>query len=116
LLNILKINGNPSPTRPYLFNGDFVDRGSWSVEVIMTLLAWKVCNPDIMHLTRGNHESRNMNKLYGFEGEVKHKYDDKVYELFQTTFNYLPLAYTLSKKVMVVHGVNCISMLGIVFK
>jgi len=48
----------------------------------MTLFAWKVCNPNIMHLTRGNHESRTMNKLYGFEGEVKHKYDDKVYELF----------------------------------
>ncbi|CAD8176897.1 unnamed protein product [Paramecium pentaurelia] len=104
LLNIFKINGNPSVQRPYLFNGDFVDRGSWSVEVIMTLFAWKVCNPDIMHLTRGNHESRNMNKMYGFEGEVKHKYDDKVYELFQTVFNYLPLAYTLSKQVMVVHG------------
>lgn len=49
----------------------------------MTLFAWKVCNPNTMHLTRGNHESRTMNKLYGFEGEVKHKYDDKVYELFQ---------------------------------
>lgn len=33
-------------------------------------------------MTRGNHESRNMTKLYGFEGEVNHKYDSKVYELF----------------------------------
>lgn len=69
LLNIFKINGNPSDTNPYLFNGDFVDRGSFSAEVMITLLAWKACNPKAMHLTRGNHETKNMNKLYGFEGE-----------------------------------------------
>lgn len=39
-----------------------------------------------MHLTRGNHESKTMNKLYGFEGEVKTKYDDKVYDLFSDIF------------------------------
>jgi len=45
LLNIFQINGNPSEENPYIFNGDFIDRGSFSVEVIMTLLAWKVCYP-----------------------------------------------------------------------
>jgi serine/threonine-protein phosphatase 5 len=82
LLNIFKINGNPSRENPYLFNGDFIDRGSFSVEVIMTLLAWKVCYPTHFFMARGNHESKNLNKLYGFEGEVKHKYDVKTYDLF----------------------------------
>ena len=45
LMNIFKINGAPSEENPYLFNGDFIDRGSFSVEVIITLLAWKVCLP-----------------------------------------------------------------------
>ena len=66
LLNIFELNGIPSRNRPYLFNGDYVDRGSFSVEVVVALLAWKVCDPTIMHLTRGNHESKTLNKLYGY--------------------------------------------------
>jgi serine/threonine-protein phosphatase 5 len=58
MLNIFTINGNPSKTNPYLFNGDFVDRGSFSVEVIMTLIAWKVCLPNHFFLNRGNHETK----------------------------------------------------------
>lgn len=52
-----------------------------------------------MHLTRGNHETRNMNKLYGFEGEVVAKYDQKTFEFFSDIFWYLPLAYVLNKTV-----------------
>lgn len=80
------MNGNPTKENPYLFNGDFVDRGPFSIEVILTLFAWKVYDPDCMHLTRGNHETKNMNKLYGFEGEVLHKYDVKIYNLFSEIF------------------------------
>ena len=43
LLNIWELNGQPSTSNRYLFNGDFVDRGSFSVEVILALLAFKVC-------------------------------------------------------------------------
>ena len=50
--------------------GDFVDRGSWSAEIILTLFAYKAMFPQHVHLARGNHESRGMNKVYGFDGEV----------------------------------------------
>ena len=73
LCNIFKINGHPSVDNPYLFNGDFVDRGSWGLEVFMTLLGWFLHDPKCMYLTRGNHETKSMNELYGFEGEVRHK-------------------------------------------
>ena len=45
LLNIFEINGFPSQANPYLFNGDFVDRGSFSLEVILTLFAFKCMCP-----------------------------------------------------------------------
>ena len=66
LLNIFKLNGDPSKENPYVFNGDFIDRGSFSVEVIMTLLSWKVCYPEHFFMSRGNHETAQLNKLYGF--------------------------------------------------
>jgi serine/threonine-protein phosphatase 5 len=104
LLNIFDINGAPSPTNPYLFNGDFVDRGSFSLEVAMTLFAYKILYPDGLFMTRGNHESRTCNAMYGFEGEVNHKYDPSVMSLFTEVFNQLPLAAVINKKVIVVHG------------
>lgn len=45
-----------------------------------------------------------MNRAYGFEGEVKDKYNDTAYELFQTAFCALPLAYVIENKVLVLHG------------
>jgi len=55
-------------------------------------------------MSRGNHETKNLNKLYGFEGEVKHKYDIKVYELFNDMFCNMPLSHCINKKVFVTHG------------
>ncbi|CAM9197577.1 unnamed protein product [Chrysoparadoxa australica] len=104
VLNIFQLNGLPSAANPYLFNGDFVDRGSFSLEVVLTFLAWKLACPEGMYLTRGNHESKNMNKIYGFEGEVKHKLDASVMTMFSEVFSCLPLAATINSKVFIVHG------------
>lgn len=104
LLNIFKLNGNPSVNNKYLFNGDFVDRGSFSLECIITLLAWKCANNDFLHLTRGNHEARTVNMIYGFKGEVQAKYSTEVYDAFSELFCQLPLSYVINKKVMICHG------------
>jgi len=112
LLNIFEIGGFPSPTNPYLFNGDFVDRGSFSLEVVTTLIAIKLAMPTAMYMSRGNHETKNMNKIYGFEGEVKHKYDDRVMNIFNDVFQWLPLATVIEESVFVVHGGLSTSMGG----
>ncbi|CAG0913741.1 unnamed protein product [Notodromas monacha] len=104
LVNIFSLNGLPSETNPYLFNGDFVDRGSFSVECIFTLFGFKLLLPDHFFLARGNHETETMNQMYGFEGEVKAKYSDQMAHLFTEVYNYLPLCHLLNDKVLVMHG------------
>ncbi|KAJ2722847.1 Palmitoyl-protein thioesterase 1 [Coemansia sp. Benny D115] len=107
VLNIFKLNGFPSDKLFYLFNGDFVDRGSFSVEIIMLFYSLKLLYPDSFFLNRGNHESIGMNQLYGFEGEVKAKYPaqgKRLFDLFQESFEALPIAHLIQKKVFVVHG------------
>ncbi|KAJ6680311.1 hypothetical protein OIU79_019926 [Salix purpurea] len=104
LLNIFELNGLPSEGNPYLFNGDFVDRGSFSLEIILTLFAFKCMCPSGIYLSRGNHESKSMNKIYGFEGEVRSKLSETFVELFAEVFCCLPLAHVINGKVFVVHG------------
>ncbi|XP_060557027.1 serine/threonine-protein phosphatase 5-like, partial [Ruditapes philippinarum] len=104
LLNIFKLNGLPSESNPYLFNGDFVDRGSFSVECIFTLFSLKLLYPNHFFMARGNHESFTMNQMYGFEGEVKEKYTSKMADLFTEVFNWLPLSHCINNKILVMHG------------
>ncbi|KZT43623.1 protein phosphatase 5 [Sistotremastrum suecicum HHB10207 ss-3] len=92
VLHLLSLTGKPGNKHCLLFNGDFVDRGSWSIEVIITLFAYKWLYPKQVLLNRGNHEAKDMNKVYGFEGECKHKHGELTYKLFSHVFTALPLA------------------------
>lgn len=104
LLNIFNINGYPSETHAYLFNGDFVDRGSWSTEIALLLYAYKWLRPNRIFLNRGNHETDDMNKVYGFEGECKAKYNERLFKVFSESFSALPLATLIGSMYLVLHG------------
>lgn len=104
LLEIFRRNGAPSDTHAYLFNGDFVDRGSWSCEIALLLYAYKWLRPNGLFLNRGNHETDDMNKVYGFEGECKAKYNERVFKVFSESFSALPLATLIGEKYLVLHG------------
>lgn len=104
LLEIFRLNGFPSPTHHYLFNGDFVDRGSWSTEIALLLYSYKWLYPSGFFLNRGNHETDDMNRMYGFEGECKAKYSERVFKLFSESFSALPLATLIGEKYLVLHG------------
>jgi serine/threonine-protein phosphatase 5 len=97
---MLGLTGMPNEKHCLLMNGDLVDRGSWSVEVILTAFAFKCGCDDVrnrwkltpearflglypkrMYINRGNHEAKDMNSSYGFEGEVKHKHGEQTYKV-----------------------------------
>ncbi|XP_029459201.1 serine/threonine-protein phosphatase with EF-hands 1 [Rhinatrema bivittatum] len=107
LMLIFYKNGLPSAENPYLFNGDFVDRGKNSMEILIILLAFLLVYPNNFHLNRGNHEDHIINLRYGFTKEVMQKYKfhgRKILQLLQDIYSWLPLATIIDGKVLVLHG------------
>uniref|UniRef100_M3ZR43 Serine/threonine-protein phosphatase n=1 Tax=Xiphophorus maculatus TaxID=8083 RepID=M3ZR43_XIPMA len=107
LLLIFYKNGLPSCEKPYIFNGDFVDRGKNSLEILLILFGFLLVYPNEVHLNRGNHEDHIVNLRYGFTKEVLGKYrvhGKKILKLLQKIFSWLPLATVINHKVLVVHG------------
>ncbi|CAI5452304.1 unnamed protein product [Caenorhabditis angaria] len=92
------------PPRNYLFLGDYVDRGPYSMEVVILLIALKIKFPDRIYLLRGNHESRAVNSHYGFYRELKQRYSVELYEYFQNMFNCFPFTAIVNDTIMCMHG------------
>ncbi|KAK4818362.1 hypothetical protein QYF61_011654 [Mycteria americana] len=100
-------NGLPSPSKSYVFNGDFVDRGKQSLEILIVLFTFLLIYPKEVHLNRGNHEDHMVNLRYGFAKEVMQKYKvhgKKILKMIQNVFCWLPLATLIDQKVLIIHG------------
>lgn len=87
-----------------LFLGDYVDRGSFSVEVYLYLMLLKSHYPSSIYLLRGNHESEKMTKYFTFKTECMHKHNLQVYERFVKSFRSLPIAAVVQGKAFCCHG------------
>ena len=104
LMELFKIGGK-TPDTNYLFMGDYVDRGYYSVESVSLLVCLKVRYPSRVFLTRGNHESRQITQVYGFYDECMRKYgNSNVWKYFTDLFDYLPLTAVVDGQIFCLHG------------
>ncbi|KAH9977820.1 Metallo-dependent phosphatase-like protein [Lactifluus volemus] len=94
LMELFKIGGT-CPETNYIFIGDFVDRGFYSVETFLLLLALKVRYPDLTQITQ----------VYGFYDECQRKYgSSNVWRWCCEVFDYLALGAIVDGRVFCVHG------------
>jgi serine/threonine-protein phosphatase 2B catalytic subunit len=103
LVHMINKIGDPS-TINYLFLGDYVDRGIFSTETIILLLAMKVAHPNRVFLLRGNHESRGMTEYFTFREEVLDKFDLEVYDILNQAFDTMPLVAVVNEEYLCMHG------------
>ncbi|CCE61292.1 hypothetical protein TPHA_0A02100 [Tetrapisispora phaffii CBS 4417] len=104
LLTLFDKSGGVENSR-YIFLGDFVDRGFYSLESFLLLLCYKLRYPDRISLIRGNHETRQITKVYGFYDEIMRKYgNSNVWRYCCEVFDYLSLGAVIDNKIFCVHG------------
>lgn len=104
LRELFKVGGEV-PNTNYLFLGDYVDRGAFSIETICYLLLLKLKFPKRVTLIRGNHETRQITQVYGFYTECQRKYGSlNVWKYITDVFDYLPISAIVEQSFFCVHA------------
>ena len=104
-LRIFEVAGDPcSGEHRYLFMGDYVDRGSQSIENMVLLLTLKLLYPQNVYLLRGNHETEEISTVYGMRDECVKRYSFGLYRWFLNVFETMPIAAIVGGSIFCVHG------------
>ncbi|KAJ8096915.1 Metallo-dependent phosphatase-like protein [Lipomyces tetrasporus] len=105
LLELFRVGGGLPDSVNYVFLGDFVDRGYFSLETFTLLMCLKAKYPQRLTLVRGNHESRQITQVYGFYEECHNKYGGaSVWQYCCQVFDFIALAAIIDGRILCVHG------------
>ena len=94
----------------YLFLGDYIDKGNFSLETLILLFSLKIKHPDSIFLLRGHHEDIFMNRVFGLGEECAVKLEENIddptsfFQKINKIFEYLPLAAVIDNAILCVHG------------
>ncbi len=90
-----------------IFLGDYVDRNNMDIHSILFLFAFNLKHPKNLILLRGNHEERQINRIYGFSRNIHNQFDSSLYDKFAEIFRKLPLLYLIKTSkisLLALHG------------
>ena len=89
-----------------VFLGDYVDRGKYSVQVLVTLMIMKIVFPGTITLLRGNHEYEPLNDSFRAECHTRFGEDvgSALFDIFTDSYAYFPIACTIANRFYCVHG------------
>ena len=105
IIQIFKLT-NSLENIKFLFLGDIVDKGIFSIECMLLLLIEKINHPNKIFIIRGNHESSLTTSSNGFKWECMQKYNSgiEIYGKFIKLFRCIPIGAIIDNKIWCVHG------------
>lgn len=105
LFRLLKTFGSPKQTK-YLFLGNFVNNGNFSIQVTTLLFIMKILFPTNVYILRGFQEFRDSCDDHGFWNEIYKTYghNRQIYMSFMKAFSYMPLASIVDHSIFCVSG------------
>jgi protein phosphatase len=105
ILDLFRILNCYGPSCRYLFLGDIVDRGEFSVECLICVFLLKALFPDSVFLIRGNHEFVDLCCSCGFMSQMIDFFDSSgLYQESLQVFAQIPLAACIDDSILCVHG------------